>query len=128
MLVLKDEVFRIVGAAMEVHRRVGPGFLEAVYQECLGREFARLDIPFVEQPKMSLEYRGEPLKKHYEPDFLAFGSIVIEIKARRVCTAVDMAQVINALRVAGKPVGILMNFGEKSLFWKRFANTRERFA
>ena len=125
---LKQETHNIIGAAMEVHRRMGPGFLEAVYQECLSLEFKMQEIPFVGQPRVQLEYRGHKLRREYVPDFVCYEKVIVEIKAAKKCGDVDSAQVINALKSSSKPVGLLMNFGESSLCWKRFANTRNESA
>ena len=119
-LVYKKEVFDIVGAAMEVHKTLGPGFLEAVYQEALAIEFNTRKIPFIEQPRQSLEYKGVQLKSFYIPDYLCYNEIIVEIKAIKKCTEIEEAQIINELKVSKKKVGILINFGETSLYWKRY--------
>lgn len=119
-LLFKDEVFNMVGAAMEVHTTLGPGFLEAVYQEALAIEFRLRDIPFVEQPQLQLEFKGHPLKCKYIPDFICYKEIVLEIKVLSKCGPNEAAQVINAIKAAKKKVGVLMNFGELSLYWKRY--------
>ena len=80
-LVLKDEVYQIVGAAMEVYYTLGRGFLEPVYQEALAIELARRDIPFEAQKLLKVDYKGQNLKKEYVADFVCFGQILIEIKA-----------------------------------------------
>ena len=123
-LLYKDEVFNIVGAAMEVHRVLGPGFLEAVYQEALAIEFKLRNIPFVEFPKLKIEFKGIVLKKYYVPDFLCYDEIIVEIKAIQKCTKDDEAQIINALKSAKKKVGVLLNFGEPSLLFQRFVSTK----
>jgi len=125
-LIYKDEVYKIVGAAMEVHRVLGPGFLEAVYQEALAIEFKLRDIPFVEFPKVEINYKEYILKKYYVPDYLCYNKIVVEIKAISQCTKNDEAQIINALKSTKFKVGVLINFGESSLYWRRYANTRNR--
>jgi GxxExxY protein len=122
----KDEVYRIVGAAMEVHRVMGPGFLEAVYQECLAKECRARGIPFAEFPRIKLVYKGDILDKEYVSDFLFFDMILAEIKALARCGPNEEAQIINALRASAKPLGLLINFGEPSLYWKRYANTRPK--
>ncbi len=71
-IVFKDESYRIIGACFEVYMEKGNGFLEAVYQECLGLEFGEQQIPFQEKPRLRLGYKGRPLKQEYEPDFLCF--------------------------------------------------------
>ena len=119
-LIHKEEVYRIVGAAMEVHRELGPGFLEAVYQEALAIEFDLLKIPFEEQVKLNLSYKNNPMKAFYVPDFLCYNDIVVEIKAIKKCAQVEEAQIINALKASKLELGLLINFGEPSLYWKRF--------
>jgi GxxExxY protein len=112
----------IIGAAMEVHRILGPGFLETVYQEALEIELEVRAIPFVAQPKLALAYKDRTLKRCYQPDFICFDEVVVEIKAEKTLTSVDEAQVINTLKCARKRIGLLINFGESSLVWRRFVN------
>jgi GxxExxY protein len=119
-LLFKDEVFRIVGSAMEVHGILGPGFLEAVYQESLSIELNLRGIPFIEQPQLNLEFKGTLLKSKYIPDFLCYDEIIVEIKAMKKCGQNEEAQIINAIKSARKKLGVLINFGEPSLYWKRF--------
>ncbi len=90
---------------------MGPGFLEAVYQECLEREFVRQDIPFVAQPALRLVYKTEVLRQKFIPDFICFGSVVVELKALGNTTGEHKAQVLNYLRATGMRVGLLANFG-----------------
>jgi GxxExxY protein len=122
-LIMKEEVFAIVGAAMEVSNELGAGFLEAVYQEALGVEFEVRDLPFVAQPLVQIAYRGRLLRKEYMPDFICFGQVIVEIKAIKELTPVEQAQLLNYLRATGKPVGVLLNFGAPRLEWKRMALT-----
>ena len=119
-LLFKEEVFKIVGAAMEVHRLLGPGFLEAVYQEALAIEFRLRRIPFIEQPQLQLEFKGHLLKCRCVPDFLCYGEIIVEIKAISQCGPHEQAQIINAVKASKKKIGVLINFGESSLYWKRY--------
>ncbi len=119
-LLYKDEVYNVIGAAMEVHGVLGPGFLEAVYQEALAIELSLREIPFIEQPQMNLEFKGNQLKCKYIPDFLCYEEIIVEIKAMKKCGQNEEAQIINAAKAAKKKLGVLINFGEPSLFWKRF--------
>lgn len=121
-LLFKQEVYNIVGAAMEVHNVLGPGFLEAVYQEALAIEFRLRGIPFVEQHPLQLEFKGHPLKCKYVPDYLCYEEIIVEIKAIKQCGPNEEAQIINALNAAKQRVGVLINFGEPSLHWKRYVN------
>ncbi|MEA2086473.1 MAG: GxxExxY protein [Candidatus Caldatribacteriota bacterium] len=119
-LLYKDEVYNIVGAAMEVHRELGPGLLEAVYQEALEIEFSSQRIPYVSQPKIEIYYKNRKLKKYYEPDLIACNKIVIEIKAQKALGNIEEAQLFNTIKCCRKELGLLMNFGELSLRWKRF--------
>lgn len=99
---------------------MGSGFLEAIYQECLEIEFRLKKIPYESQPLLKVFYKGEELKKYYIPDFIIYEQIILEIKAERYLTRVDEAQIINSLKNSGKKVGLLINFGESSLKFKRF--------
>ena len=121
-LLYKDEVYKIVGAAMNVHIELGPGFLEPVYHEALEIEFTYLKIPYISKPKIQIFYRNRKLKKYYEPDFLVYDKIVLEIKAIKMLTFVDEAQIINTIKSCKLNLGVLMNFGEPSLKWKRYIN------
>ena len=86
-IVFKEESYRIIGACFEVYKEKGNGFLEAVYQECLAIEFAEQGIPFVEKPRLRLEYKGRVLEQTYEPDFLCFEHSIVEIKAVKIFRA-----------------------------------------
>lgn len=120
-LLFKDEVFEIVGAAIEVHRELRNGFLEPVYQESLEIELALRKIPFVSQERLKLFYKGIELKKEYIPDFVCFGKIIAEIKALERLTNIEIAQLINYLKATKLRVGLLINFGSSGrLEWKRF--------
>jgi GxxExxY protein len=122
-IVFKEESYRIIGACFEVYKQKGSGFLEAVYQECLAIEFGEQQIPFDEKPRLRLEYKGRLLNQQYEPDFLCFGEIVVEIKAVKALTNEHRAQVINYLKATGKPLGLLINFGHyPKIEHERFVN------
>lgn len=110
----------IIGAAMEVHGIIGPGHLEAVYQECLEIEFDLRKIPFVSQPRLEIFYKNQKLQKFYVSDFIVYNEVVVEIKAEKSLTSIDEAQLINSLIISRHKVGLLLNFGEKSLRYKRF--------
>jgi len=118
---MKDErTYKIIGAAIEVHKELGCGFLEAVYQEALGKEFAYQVIPFKPQPIIQIAYKGKPLDKTYQPDFVCFNEVIVEIKAISGLSGTEEAQLINYLKATGLKVGLLINFGSKSLEYKRF--------
>ena len=118
-LILKEEVYKIVGAAMEVSNELGAGFLEAVYQEALGIELKSRALPFVAQPTITIAYKGRILTKEYVPDFVCYDQIIVEIKAIKELTTIEQAQLLNYLKATGKPVGLLLNFGAPKLEWKR---------
>ena len=118
---MKDErTYKIIGAAIEVHKELGCGFLEAVYQEALGREFVDQGIPFKSQPVVQIVYKGRPLNKTYQPDFICYDEVILEIKALSCLSGIEEAQIINYLKSAKLKVGLLINFGSKSLEYKRF--------
>ena len=114
------KTFAIIGAAMEVHKELGSGFLEAVYQEALEREFTYQEIPYESKPPVRIEYKGKPLEKTYEPDFLCYDEVIVEIKAMDKLSGNEHAQIINYLKASKLKVGLLINFGSKSLEHKRF--------
>jgi len=105
---------------MEVHRELGNGFLEPVYQEALELEFDAQDIPYKSQPEIQIEYKGRLLRKRYQPDFICYDRIVVEIKALSDLSSTEEAQIINYLKAAGLNTGLLINFGTKSLQYRRF--------
>ena len=119
-LLYKDEVYQIIGAAMEVHKVLGPGFLEAVYQEALEIEFTLRGIPFESYKNLKIPYKESVLKKCYEADFVVFEKIIVEIKALDSIISKNKAQIINYLKATKLRLGVLINFGEESLVWKRF--------
>jgi GxxExxY protein len=122
-LLLGDEVYAIVGAAMEVSNVLGCGFLEAVYQEALELELGERMIPFARQVEIGITYKGKELAKKYVPDLICFGQVIVEIKAVKQLTSVEDAQLLNYLKATGRPVGVLLNFGTPKLEWKRMALT-----
>ncbi len=106
-----DEVYKILGACFEVYKRMGCGFLEAVYQECLEIEFEHRDIPFAAQQELKLTYRDRELKQRYVPDFVCYGQIIVELKAISEMSSDHQAQLLNYLHGSGMQVGLLANFG-----------------
>lgn len=120
MILYKEEVYKIVGAAIEVHNTLGPSFLEAVYQEAMEIELAERGIPFEAQKPLKINYKGHILKKEYAPDLLFNEKIVGDIKALERLSGKEEAQIINYLKATKMRVGLLLNFGAPSLKWKRF--------
>jgi len=123
-LILPEESYQIVGACFEVYNEMGCGFLEAVYQECLEIEFAARNIPYISKPPLKLHYKSKPLLTHYQPDFICFNQIVLEIKAASSLVDENTAQLLNYLNATKMPLGILANFGNyPKLQYKRIALT-----
>ena len=125
-LLLKDEVYAIVGAAMEVHNVLGCGFLEAVYQEALEIELGKRNIPYIPQKQLPIYYKDNLLKKTYVVDYIAFEKIVIEIKAIAHLSPLEEAQLLNYLKDTDYELGLLINFGAESLQWKRMVLSKKR--
>lgn len=120
-LIFKDEVYAIVGAAIEVHRELGPGFLEPVYQEALEIELQARGIPFESQKRLLIHYKGHRLQKEYVTDLVCYERVIVEIKALGHLSGREQAQILNYLKATGLRVGVLINFGSSGkLEWKRF--------
>ena len=121
-ILFKEESYKIIGAAMEVHKVLGTGFTEPVYQEALELEFLESGIPFEREARLEISYKGKPLKQEYIADFVCFGKIIIELKAVSQLNDVHEAQVLNYLKTTGFDLALLVNFGEKPLKIKRLFN------
>ena len=122
-LKFKEEVYAVIGAAIDVHRELGPGFLESIYQEALEIELRTRNVPFVAQQPISVRYKGLTLKKQYFADLVCFERIIVEIKALPHLSGTERAQLLNYLKGTGFPIGILINFGSHGkLEWKRLVN------
>jgi len=104
---------------MEVHKALGPGFLEAVYQEALSLELQAANIPFIKEKVLEVWYKGILLEKKYVADFLCFNDVIVEVKAVEALSPEHIAQVLNYLKATGKKIGLLVNFGSRSLQYKR---------
>ena len=118
-LLLKDEVYAIIGAAMEVHRELGKGFLESVYHEALIIELLHRSIAFESQRRLAIRYKQEILKQEFIADLICFGTLLVELKSSTHLSSIDEAQLLNYLRATGLHTGLLINFGKSSLEWKR---------
>jgi GxxExxY protein len=114
--------YAIIGAAMEVHRHLGHGFLEAVYQEALAAEFTDRGIPFRREAELPVHYKGRALPCWYKADFVCYESVIVELKALRELTTREHAQVINYLKATRLSRALLINFGSPSLEYKRFVS------
>jgi GxxExxY protein len=113
------ETFAIIGAAMEVHRELGHGFLEAVYQDALAIELAARKIPFRREVPLAVNYKSQKLACSYRADFVCYENVLVELKAISQLTGVDEAQVINEMKATGIQRALLFNFGTTSLEYKR---------
>jgi GxxExxY protein len=110
-LYFKDESYKICSCIFEVNRKLGSGFLEAVYQEALEIEFKKASIPYTTQKKIPILYDGKPLKQFYIADFVCYDKIIIEIKAVTKISNEHKAQLLNYLSATGFKLGLLVNFG-----------------
>ena len=110
-ILYSDECYIIQGAIFEVYREMGSGFLEAVYQECLEREFKNLGVPFSPQPELEIKYKGELLSHFYKPDFICYDKIIVEIKGVSAIRKEHHAQVLNYLKATNLKLGLIVNFG-----------------
>lgn len=113
-MVFEKFCYAISGCAFEVHRELGCGFLEEVYQEAMERELTLKHVPFEPQKKLNIAYKGVLMNKYYVADLYCYDSIIVEIKSVQSLTDVHKAQVINYLKATGCKVGMLINFGAKS--------------
>lgn len=123
-LIYREEVYAIIGACFEVYNEMGSGFLEDVYQEALERELESRSIPFEAKPKLPIYYKGKLLTKKYEPDFVLYSKIIMEIKAVKALTDEHRAQLQNYLKASNFKVGLLVNFGKPgALEYERIVRT-----
>jgi GxxExxY protein len=116
----------IIGAAMEVHRQLGPGFLEAVYQEAMAIELADRAISFVREAELPVFYKGRRLNCSYRADFVCYESVIVELKALQALTGVETSQLLNYLKATRLERGLLLTFGCPSLEFKRFIFSNAR--
>ncbi len=121
-IIYKEESYRIIGSCMKVHSELGPGFLESVYQEALAIQFEKDGIPFEREKLLSVYFQGKPLKKKFKADFVCFEKIIVELKSAGYIHNDNIAQAKNYLKSTGYQLGVLVNFGEKSLNYKRILN------
>jgi GxxExxY protein len=119
-----QEGYALMGAVFEVHRELGGGLLENIYQESLERELTIRNVPFTPRQELAIFYKGIELSQRYVPDLYVHGQIVVELKAASALAPEHHAQLMNYMRLARKPVGYLINFAPISkVEWKRFVLT-----
>ena len=119
MIIYKEESYKILGACFAVHSELGCGFLENVYHEALDKELTIREIPFKKEAKLDIIYRNEYLSKKYYADFICYDKIILELKACENISDNHIAQVVNYLSATNFKLGIIINFGSKSLTYKR---------
>jgi GxxExxY protein len=124
-IIFKKESYAIIGACFEVYNEKGCGFLEPVYQECMAIEFEYRRISAVAKPSLVLRYRGRILKQTYQPDYVCFEKIIVELKAVSALADEHRAQLLNYLHATGFELGLLINFGHyPGLEYERIARTQ----
>lgn len=129
IIIYRTESFNLIGAAMEVHKQIGCGFTEPIYQEAFEEELRLRGIPFEREKVINVTYKGKVLSKNFRPDFVCYDKIIVELKAVDGFTDEHIAQTYNYLKASGYELGILINFGTKSLEYKRIpCNKKWQFA
>lgn len=118
-ILFKEESYKIIGAAMEVHRLLGCGFVEQIYQEALEKEFILRKIPYEREKELNVIYKGTTLTKTFKADFICYGKIILELKAVKEFADEHYAQIYNYLRASGMDLDILINFGSASIEYER---------
>ena len=124
-LLFPKESYDIIGAAIEIHKQLGCGFTEPVYQEALAVELRLRNIPFEREKVFTVVYKGIELDKDFRPDFVCYNKIIVELKAVSQFAEEHYAQVYNYLKATGMQLGLLINFGKASLEYKRLPATRK---
>jgi GxxExxY protein len=126
-LLFKEESYQIIGAAMEVHRELGCGFVEPIYQEALEKEFILRKIPYEREKELTVNYKGDILTKTFRADFICYNKIILELKAVKEFSDEHYAQIYNYLRASRMDLGLLINFGTASIEFQRVpASTKWR--
>ena len=115
----------MIGAAMEVHRVLGCGFTEPVYQEALEKEFVMRNIPYIREKELTINYKGIKLSKTFKADFLCYNKIILELKAVKEFADEHYAQIYNYIKASNLDLGILMNFGTLSLEYERIPASKK---
>ena len=113
------QTYAIIGAAMEVHKVLGCGFLEIVYQQALAKELTACKVPFRKEAQFPVSYKGEVLDCFYQADFVCYDDIIVELKALEALSGQHESQLLNFLKATGYERGLLVNFGQKSMQYKR---------
>ena len=115
-----ERTYAVIGAAMEVHGVLGCGFFGAVYQEAIAQELTYCDVPSRPEVEVPIFYKGEKLHTSFRVDFICFESVIVEIKALARLGGTEESQILNYLKASGHEIGLLLNFGTRSLEYKRY--------
>ena len=121
-ILFRQESYNIIGACMEVHKKLGSGFLESVYSEALEIEFKTAGIPYEKEKKLPVYYEDHKMTKYFRADYVCYDSIILEIKASKFLVDADRKQTLNNVRATKFKLGLLVNFGSSSLTYKRVVN------
>jgi len=123
-IIYTEESYRIIGSCMKIHAQLGCGFLESVYQEALEKQFINDGIPYKREQTLKIQFDGENLKKTFKADFVCYDKIIVELKAKPFIHEDNIRQTSNYLGATNFKLGLVVNFGEKSLKYKRVLNPR----
>ncbi|HOO84787.1 MAG TPA: GxxExxY protein [Prolixibacteraceae bacterium] len=121
-ILFKDESYKIIGACMEVYKKLGAGFLESVYSEALELEFKNAEIPYEKEKKLPVYYGEQKLNKYFRADYVCYNAIILELKATKFFIEADSKQTLNNVKATKFKLGLLVNFGTPSLTYKRIVN------
>lgn len=121
-ILFKNESYMIIGACMEVHKKLGSGFLESVYSEALELELKKVGIPYEKEKKLPVYYDDKVLNKYFRADFVCYNSIILELKATKFLIESDHRQTVNNVKATKFKLGLLINFGTPSLTYIRIVN------
>jgi GxxExxY protein len=118
-LIFKDESFKIIGICMEIHKTLGLGLKEVNYKDAMQIDFTEMIVPYEREKRFIVKYKDKILKSPYVADFVVFNSVVLEIKSASAIVDSHIAQAISYLSISGYKLALVINFGERSLTWKR---------
>jgi len=124
-LLFEKESYQIIGTCIAVHKKLGAGFDKPIYEEVLQKEFKKKKIPFEKQKRLQVFYDGIALKKQFTADFVCYDKIIVNIKSVSFLPPEAKQQVVNYLKATNFKLGLLINFGESNLKWKRVINTTD---
>lgn len=121
-LLFKEESFKIIGICMEIHKTLGMGLKEINYKDAMGIEFIEHNIPYEREKRFAVKYKGKTLRNPYQADFLVFDSIILEVKSKSSIVESHFYQALSYLSASQQKLALVINFGEKSLVWKRIVS------